>query len=378
MKSLNIVAAIKAILISFLVIAQSNTMDTFDSRWKTDTSNRNVDLGEFWLGAPRDAFKVLENPPFIGKEQALLTYFVHEPVISVEIKGKAKGYPLNVLTYHEVANDYLGKVPILATYCPLCNAGIIFDRRLEINGEKQVLDFAVSGMLRKSDMVIWDKQTESWWQQLTGEALVGDLTGTTLEIIPSMIVSIEEFFKKYPKGKVLSRKTGVDEAEQRYGTQGYVRYDSIGKNPRHFFGNVDQRLPAMERVVDIRSGDKFKIYTFTKAAEEEIINDRFEGKNIVVFYKSGTVSALDAREIINSKDIGSVTVFNANFKGRVLEFYKGKNGFVDDYTGSVWNITGKCIEGATKGKQLRIEPHGNHFAFAWLAFHPDTVIYGEN
>ncbi len=353
-------------------------METIDSRWKTDTSKRSVDLDEFWLGSPRDAFKVLENPPFIGKEEALATYFEHEPVISVLIKGKAKGYPLNVLTYHEVANDYLGKVPILATYCPLCNAGIIYDRRLEINGEEQILDFAVSGMLRNSDMVIWDKQTESWWQQLTGEALVGNLTGTTLKIIPSMIVSIEEFFKTYPKGKVLSRKTGIGEAEQRYGTQGYIRYDSIGKDPRLFGGKVDQRLPAMERVVDIRSGDKFKIYTFTKAAEEEIINDRFEGKDIVVFYKSGTVSALDTRELKNSKDIGSVTVFNANFRGSVLEFYKGENGFVDDHTGSVWDITGKCIEGASKGKRLRIEPHGNHFAFAWLAFHPDTEIYGEN
>lgn len=378
MKSLNIVATTLTILITFLAFAQSNRMETFDSRWKTDTSKRNVELNEFWLGLPRDGFTVLENPPFIEKEEALAIYLEHEPVISVELKGKAKGYPLNILTYHEVANDYLGKVPILVTYCPLCNAGIIFNRRLEINGDKQVLDFAVSGMLRKSDMVIWDKQTESWWQQLTGEALVGDLTGTILEVIPSMIISIDEFFKKYPKGKVLSRKTGIKKAELQYGTQGYVRYDSIGKNPRFFDGNVDQRLPAMERVVDIRSGDKFKIYTFTKAEEEEIINDRFEGKNIVVFYKSGTISALDARELKNSKDIGSVTVFSANFKGRVLEFYKGKNGFVDDYTGSVWDITGKCIEGATIGKQLRIEPHGNHFAFAWLAFHPDTEIYGEN
>jgi hypothetical protein len=378
MKSLNIVVTSLFFIIFSFVTAQKNRLETIDSRWKTDTSKRIVDLDEFWLGAPRDAFKVLENPPFIEKIEALATYFKHEPVISVTIKGKAKGYPLNVLTYHEVANDYLGKVPILATYCPLCNAGIIYDRRLEINGEQQILDFAVSGMLRSSDMVIWDKQTESWWQQLTGEALVGDLTGTTLKIIPSMIVSMEEFFRTYPKGKVLSRKTGIGEAEQRYGTQGYVRYDSIGKDPRLFGGKIDQRLPAMERVVDIRSGDKFKIYTFTKAAEEEIINDRFEGKDIVVFYKSGTVSALDTRELKNSKDIGSVTVFNANFRGSVLEFYKGENGFVDDHTGSVWDITGKCIEGASKGKRLRIEPHGNHFAFAWLAFHPDTEIYGEN
>ena len=107
MKSLSIVATTLAILISFLVNAQSNRMETFDSRWKTDTSKRNVELDEFWLGLPRDGFTVLENPPFIEKEEALAIYLEHEPVISVEIKGKAKGYPLNILTYHEVANDYL-------------------------------------------------------------------------------------------------------------------------------------------------------------------------------------------------------------------------------------------------------------------------------
>jgi len=133
----------------------------------------------------------------------------------------------------------------------------------------------------------------------------------------------------------------------------------------------------MERVVDIRSLGEFKIYPFSIAAEKGVINDEFNGKNVVLFYQSGVVSVLDKKEISESKDIGTVTVFNSLLDGEVLKFKKVDDKFIDTKTSSVWDITGRCIEGKLKGKQLEIEPHGNHFAFAWLAFHPDTKIFGE-
>jgi len=160
--------------------AQVQNPDKLDKRWKTDTTIHTVPLEEFKALLPRDGIPPIDRPKFFTQKQALQNYFEHEPVIALEIEGVAKAYPLNVLTYHEIVNDKIGEVPVTATYCPLCNAAIIFDRRLTYKGKKYVLDFGVSGMLRKSDMVMWDRQTQTWWQQIVGEAVVGKLAGATL------------------------------------------------------------------------------------------------------------------------------------------------------------------------------------------------------
>lgn len=229
-------------------------------------------------------------------------------------------------------------------------------------------------------MVMFDRQTETWWQQLMGDAIVGKLAGAELDIIPSMIISVEEFFESYPNGQILSKETGYEKTMERYGTNPYTHYDSISKNPySRFFnaGDVDSRLPAMERVIDIQDDGKFKIYPFTAITKEGVINDKFGTKNIVIFYLSGTVSNMDEKELSQSKDVGSVTVFNPQIGGTLFTFSNNGKVFVDKQTQSKWDITGKCIKGKMKGKQLQIEPHSNHFAFSWLAFFPDSEIYGE-
>lgn len=348
--------------------------------WETDTSKTIIDLSELIIVLPRGSFQVLNYPKFIGKSEGLRNYFDREPVMSVEFNGRAKAYPLNVLSIHEIANDTLAGEPILATFCPLCNAGIVFDRKLNHNDKDYLLEFEVSGMLRKSDMVMADRQTETWWQQLMGKAIVGELAGAELNIIPSLVISVKEFFDRYPDGKILSKESGSEQAQQAYGKNYYENYDSEdGKPYGRFFdeNTLNDRLPPMERIVDIRSLGEFKVYPFSIAAKEGVINDEFNGKNVVLFYQSGVVSVLDKKEISESKDIGTVTVFKSLLDGKVLTFKKVDDKFIDTNTNSVWDITGRCVEGKLKGKQLEIEPHGNHFAFAWLAFHPETVIYGE-
>lgn len=129
-----------------------------------------------------------------------------------------------ILIWHEIVNDTVGGVPVAVTFCPLCNSSLVFDR--QVNG--QALRFGVSGNLRKSDLIMWDEQTQSWWQQLTGEAIVGELTGTRLQLIGSQVVSFEVFRRTFPNGKVLSRQTGHDRS---YGRNPYTSYDS---NPRPF------------------------------------------------------------------------------------------------------------------------------------------------
>ncbi len=347
--------------------------------WNTDTTLTNIDLSEVMVVLPRGSFVVLNNPKFISKDEGLKSFISKEPVLSVDINGIAKAYPLNMLSIHEIANDTLSGIPILATFCPLCNAGIVFDRRLKHKGKEYLLDFEVSGMLRKSDMVMADKQTETWWQQLEGKGIVGTLEGAELSVIPSLVISVEEFFNRYPNGKILSKNTGIPNAEESYGINFYKNYDDPNNKPYdRFFSpdEVDPRLPAMERIVDIRSSGEFKVYPFSAVKKNGVINDQFNGKNVVLFYQPGTISVLDEKEIKNSKDVGMVTVFKPYVDGKLLKFKKIGDKFIDENTNSVWDITGRCIEGKLASKELEIEPHGNHFAFAWLAFHPETKIYG--
>jgi Protein of unknown function (DUF3179) len=365
------------LIFPFESLAQLQNPRGVEYVWNTDTTKRNVELSEIIMLLPQKSFPMIDFPAFVGKDEGMTMFFEHEPVISVEVNGKAKAYPLNMLTMHEMSNDTLGGIPILPTYCPLCNASVVFDRRFVHAGKDYILEFEVSGMLRKSDMVMFDRQTETWWQQLMGFGIVGDFAGEYLDIIPSLVISVEEFFTRYPNGQILSTKTGTT-AEDRYGRNPYVNYDSIGHNPydRFFDANdVDSRLPAMERVIDIRVGDDFKIYPWSKIAAKGVLQDNFKGTDIVFFHKSGTVSAMDAALIENSRDIGSVSAFSPYVDDTKLDFKKKPNWFMDKQSRSKWDITGRCFKGKYEGEQLMIEPHGSHFAFAWLAFHPESEIY---
>lgn len=374
-----IIIAISLFALCTNSFAQMKNPKNIPFNWNTDTTLTNIDLSELSIVLPRGSFEVLNYPKFVDRDEGLKDFFLKEPLISVEIDGQARAYPLNMLSIHEIANDTLSGVPILSTFCPLCNAGIVYDRRLNYKGKDFLLEFEVSGMLRKSDMVMADKQTETWWQQLEGKAIVGNLEGAELTVIPSLVISVEEFFKRYPDGKILSKSTGIEGSEEYYGKNFYKNYDDPnGKPYDRFFnpGQIDPRLPAMERIIDIRSAGEFKVYTFSVVAEMGVLNDEFNGKNVVLFYQPGTVSVLDEKEISESKDVGMVTVFNRKLADKILTFRNEHGIILDNETNSKWDITGRCIEGKLIGKELEIEPHGNHFAFAWLAFHPDTKIYG--
>ena len=345
--------------------------------WKTDTLNKVIELSEIKVAVPRNTFPTINYPKFINKTEGLIAFFIHEPVISVAIKDEAKAYPLNMLTMHEISNDSLGGIPILPTYCPLCNSSMVYDRRLTHKRKEYLLDFEVSGMLRNSDMIMADKQTETWWQQLMGLGLVGELAGAYLTVIPSMIISVEDFFERYPNGEILSPNTGTN-AQSMYGKNPYVNYDDKASLPYDSFFNLDKldtRLLPMDRIIDIKGTNGYKIYPFSVISKKGVINDKYSNKSIVIFYKKGTISVLDKKDISKSKDIGSATVFSSVLDGKSLTFKKKNDLFVDIQTKSIWDITGRCIEGKLKGKILTPEAHGNHFAFAWLAFYPESEIY---
>jgi len=337
----------------------------------TDFDVTLVDLDEIQSGGPpKDGIPPIDRPEFDSVGAADDWLEPREPVVVVSVGGETKAYPVQILTWHEIVNDSIGGVPVSVTFCPLCNATIVFDRRS--GGE--VLDFGTTGRLRKSDLVMYDRQSESWWQQFTGQAIVGKKAGTVLERVPASIVAYEDFREAYPDSQVLSRRTGHHRS---YGKNPYRGYDSIDDQPFLFFDPVDKRLPPMERVLNVSIGGKHKLYPFSTFKEEPIINDEVEGTPVVVFSRPGTLSALDRSVIADSRKVPSATAYGRQLDGKVMRFELRDGRVVDAQTGTRWNLFGTGTDGPLAGRQLEPAPGGVHFAFAWLAFNPDSQIYGQ-
>ncbi len=345
---------------------------SFSTRgWKTDFSRHSVPYREIISGGPpRDGIPPLDHPNFETVAEADRWLTRQEPVILFVENGDARAYPLQILIWHEIVNDLVGGRPVTITFCPLCNTAIAFDRQLD----GVTYDFGTSGLLRHSDLVMWDRQTESLWQQVTGEAIAGTLTGKRLEMLPASIIAWEEFNVAYPEGQVLSRETGY---ARPYGSNPYVGYDRINQSPFLFTGEEDKRLPPMERVVTLSAGGENVAYPFTVLQKAGVIHDRVGNQDVVIFWQTGTKSALDQSVIAASKDIGAGVAFDPNVDGRGLTFVKDGETFKDRETGSTWNIAGQATAGPLRGKQLKPVVHGNHFWFATAAFFPDVRIYGK-
>jgi len=360
----------RAIVVCGLVITSLPAFAQLGSEWpNTDPSKTSIDISEIMSGGPpKDGIPSIDKPEFIDQASAEEWLDPREPVVSVAIDGQARAYPLQILMWHEIVNDEISGVPVSVTFCPLCNASIAFDRRL--NGE--VFDFGTTGRLRKSDMVMYDRQTESWWQQFTGEAIVGELVGKTLNRVPAQVVAFETFRENYPEGQVLSKETGH---RRNYGANPYRGYDSIDDQPFLFSDPVDPRLPVMEYVLNVSYDDQHKLYPLSVLEEVPVVNDEFADRSIVIFSKEGMLSALDAAAIADSKTIQQAAAYERTVDGKSLTFEVKDGAIVDTETGSRWGLNGQAIEGELKGKKLPDTEGGVHFAFAWLAFRPDSVIF---
>lgn len=315
-------------------------------------------------GVGRDGIPPLDNPVFDNQEIADLWLQPQSPVIAVEIGDIARAYPLAILTRHEIVNDIIDKTPISVTFCPLCNSAIVFDRRID----DVILRFGVSGFLRNSDLIMWDDATQSWWQQFTGEGIVGTYTGQLLDIVPSQVVGYKAFKEQYPDGEILSTQG------RNYGTNPYVGYDS--SQPFLFTGVVDKRLFATERVLGVEINNVTIAYPFKNLSSEIVINDNIGDTDVVAFWQSGSVSALDQAEIDDSTDVGMAGLFERTLDRDVLTFSVDDGMIIDDQTGSSWNIFGTAIAGELEGSQLRQINAFPHFWFAWAAFNPTTQLYG--
>jgi len=290
---------------------------------KTDFSRHSIDLKEIRSGGPpKDGIPPVDNPKFIAISEVTDVKGT-EPVISIRIGEDARAYPLRVLMWHEIVNDTVGGVPVAVTFCPLCNAAVVFDRRLD----GRVLDFGTTGKLRRSDLVMYDRQTESWWQQFLGEAIVGEFTGKRLKFLPARVESIDRFRKRFPNGRYLVPNNPY---MRRYGANPYAGYDRL-KQPFLYQGALPPNLAPLARVVSIGK----------QAWSLDLVRrmKRIAHEDYVITWEPGQNSALDSALIDRGRDIGNVVVQK-----------KTANGLVDAV-------------------------HGIDFAFAFYAFHPDGVIH---
>ena len=287
---------------------------------ETDFSKKSVSLSEIISGGPRkDGIPSIDKPEFISIAAAS-ALDDRSPVISFAWNDVAKAYPLGILMRHEIVNDRFGDLPVAVTYCPLCNASIVFEAR--VNGRE--LEFGTTGNLRKSDLVMYDRQTQSWWQQFTGEAIVGELTGTKLKMLPSRIESFARFKSRYPDGKVLKPWS-----PDNFGSNPYAGYDTSSR-PFLYNGPLPKDIHPMARVVVVDG----KAWTLELLRSQRKIIEQ----DLVLRWEPGQSSALDTRSIARGREVGNV-----------------------------------IVQKTTDGK-LSDAVHDVTFAFVFHAFHPDKKI----
>lgn len=299
---------------------------------RTDFSKHSVELSEIFSGGPpKDGIPAIDRPHFIAMDKAR-GLGRDEPVISLELNGEMRAYPLSVLIWHEIVNDTVGGVPVAVTFCPLCNSSIVFDRRLSFAGREWVLDFGTTGKLRRSDMVMYDRQSESWWQQFLGAAIVGELTGAELTMLPSRVESFDRFRYRAAEAKKEGRVlVPGNPAMRSYGRNPYAGYDS--GRPFLYSGKTPENIAPLARVVVVGK----------EAWSLDLLRERgsLSVDDLVFTWTSGQNSALDNARIARGRDVGNVTVQRRTEEG------------LED---AVYDVS---------------------FAFAFTAFYPEGVMHLE-
>ncbi len=304
---------------------------------RTDFSKHSVPFeGIKSGGPPKDGISAIDAPRFERLERGKSTGRSAslgdiEPVIALSIGGDARAYPLRVLIWHEIVNDTVGNTPVTVTYCPLCNAALVFERIVD----SRVLDFGTTGKLRHSGLVMYDRQTESWWQQFTGEAIVGTMTGHRLRLIPSRLESFERFRQRVPQGQVL---VPSNPNARNYGRNPYVGYDAAGQRPFLYDGTLPDGIEPMERVVAVETTlGRHEAWALALLRRRGTI----ENADLLIEWQPGQASALDKASLPAGRDVGNVIVQKR------------------------------------QGDELVDVPYDVTFAFVFHAFRPNSPIYKD-
>ncbi|HSG40523.1 MAG TPA: DUF3179 domain-containing protein [Thermoanaerobaculia bacterium] len=312
-----------------------------------------------WGGVKVDGIPALDHAPLVRARMA--TYLTpDEPVFGVEINGDARAYPLRILDWHEMANDRVGGVPVSLAYCTLCGAGVLY----RTDTAKGHLTFGSSGFLYESNKLMYDRQTDTLWNQLTGEPVNGPLVGSGVKLqrLPVVVTSWKTWQGVHPDTRVLSLETG----HQRDYTPGKP-YGSYFGSPKTMFP-VHRRsgiLPEKAWVYTLLVNGAPKAYPLDRLAKETVVNDELGGMPIVLVAEPG---AEGQGRTVRAYERGDRT-FRA---GRV---FMGSS-FLSDQEGRTWRAGEEALT-TTDGKSLPRLPGHLAYWFGWFSFYPQTQVYGE-
>lgn len=316
MSAIRIIALLTGLAVAAPALADPSL---WRGEWpKTDFSKTAVPFDEILSGGPpKDGIPALDAPRMIPAESETRLAEA-EPVMVLELDGESpRAWPIRYLMWHEIVNDEVGGLPVAVTFCPLCNTAIIFDRRLG----GRVLSFGVSGKLRRSGMIMYDRQSESWWQQALGEGIVGAMTGQRLTQLPGWMESWGSYRARNPQGLVM------DEPDwpRSYGRNPYVGYDSLAQ-PFLYNGEMPpDGIEPLSRVVRVGN----RAWPLDRVANTGELTEA----GVTIRWSAGQASALDAGQIAKGRDVGNIRVTDT--------------------------ATGRDLV------------HDVVFAFAFQAFHPD-------
>jgi len=295
----------------FLVLTYNSCGQT---RKGFDLSNATIPVKQIKDGGPpKDGIPSIDNPKFITAEQANLDD--NARVLGVKFNKVIKAYPISIMNYHEIVNDQFAKHPVVITYCPLCSSGIAFDALIN----KKPHTFGVSGLIYNSDVLLYDRQSESLWSQIMMKAVAGAKVREELVMLPTSNTTWQSWKKKHPNTMVLSKETGY---RRNYASNPYPEYNESAQ--LYFEVNItDSRFHPKETVVGIAVDGKFKAYPFSELAKagKGKIEDQLNGKNLIIAFDKKNQSA------------------------------------------TVYNKEREEIPGLTT------------FWFAWYAFHPETEVW---
>ncbi|HSF49638.1 MAG TPA: DUF3179 domain-containing protein [Nitrososphaeraceae archaeon] len=319
-------------------------------------------------GPPQDGIPSIDNPKFQSVQEADEILEDSELILGLNINGDIRAYPLQILVWHEIVNDVVGDQPVAVTYFPLCFTNQVFNRTLS---DGNTVEFGTSGKLYNSNLVMYDRKSNSLWSQALGEGIVGEYAGVKLERIPFDVAYWKEWKELYPESKVLSRDTG---SVRPYGADPYGDYYT---NDLILFpvANDDKRLGLKEIIIGLENNkDQYKAYKLQDIETNKVINDVIgKGKKIALVSLEPFMVRVFDRVIDNDNSEESKKEIVVD-----LFYNQANNTLIDKVTDSELNFEGNFINGQLKDKQLNRLPMDQGFWFEWAAFHPETEVFAIN
>ena len=305
-----------------------------------------------WGGVSVDGIPALVDPAFVAAAEA--GYLLpDEPVFGVEIEGDARAYPLRILDWHEMANDVVGGVPVALAYCTLCGAGVLYDARVD----GRTLEFGSSGLLYESNKLMYDRATDTLWNQLTGEPVMGELVGSGAQLkrLPIVVSDWASWVEAHPDTLVLDIETGHD----RDYTPGAAYGDYFASASTLFpVYQRSQELPEKSFVFGLLIDGTPKAYPLRDLQRTPVVNDQLAGQGVVVLTEPAS---------------RAVRAFEAG--ARVFEPGPEPGVLLDD-AGAIWRVTEAALEGPDGATLERLPGHLAYW-FGWFSFYPRTLLLGD-